>query len=672
MVVTFLLLGALCILPLSLTYSKCSAREHVHMRDIPSKSHQKVASIRLNEITNITLNGNATLLINSSTLFLKGTIELWDNSNLTLINVKLFFVYFNLSNVKMSFQQFDYELPTVISMHGNSSLQILNSTVYFLSNSFAGIIYLNNSSSLCIKNSFIGNIIVFGASGSRIFISQTELNGITVVGPSHVSVINSNIGMFNFSGNYSNSTVNLVATYIGGVSLFCARGVLIFRNITVGRLEDIYDSDLFIDGNFTVLKQQNETFWNNSIVKRSYTVLALLNQTILDNVSSYVVNKLTGDTVFNVEVNNGKGRFNLTFSGENFTVNNLLLVMDSNISRKIFDLTFFTKSPLSFDEVDYSPPLINIARIKNGFSHSKTHTTCKELYQKFYVANNTAVYVEWNSNESNFRCRIFLDNKLLTDRVLDNYTFLGLNDGSHLIKIIAEDSCGNSMIFNFILVVDLSPPTILNVFTYPENLTPFSNVRIFVNVSDNYPFLPKAVLSYRESGNMWCNESGTLALFDHNCFVYFFILPKFPHNTTIDFIVKIMDSAGNLAVSKIYSRKVIDPNFEKYIALKKIIETLLQNAKFISPKARKLCQIAEGYYEAAIDKAEEGDFSSAVKYLMEAEKLIRKAYRVEGSFHKELKFALKFLLPILLAVHLLGVFVVIKIKGIRAKITRRY
>jgi len=57
---------------------------------------------------------------------------------------------------------------------------------------------------------------------------------------------------------------------------------------------------------------------------------------------------------------------------------------------------------------------------------------------------------------------------------------------------------------------------------------------------------------------------------------------------------------------------------------------------------------------------------------MEAEKLIRKAYRVEGSFHKELKFALKFLLPILLAVHLLGVFVVIKIKGIRAKITRRY
>ena len=672
LVVTFLLLVDLCILPLPSIYSKCYTMNHAHTGNIPSKNHQKVTSIYLNETSNIILNGNATLLINSSTLFLKGTIELWDNSSLILINVKLFFVYFNLSSVKMGFQQFDYELPTVISMHGNSSLQILNSTIYFLSNSFAGIIYLSNSSSLCIKNSFIGNIIVFGASGSRIFISQTELTGIAVVGPSHVSVINSNIGMFNFSGNYGNSAVNLFATYIGSVSLFCTHGVLIFRNITIGRLENIYDSDLFIDGNFTVLEQQNETFWSNSIVKRSYTVLALLNQTILDNVSSYVVNKLTGDTVFNVEVNNGRGMFNLTFSDGNFTVSNLLLVIDSNLSKRVFNLTFFTKTPLSFDEIDYSPPLINVLYIRSSSNRSKIYIACKNIYQNFYVTNSSTVYVQWNSSELNLRCLVFLDNKLLTDQTLNNYTFLDLNESPHLIRITAEDSCGNSMIFIFVLVVDLSPPKILNVFTSPENLTPFSNVRIFVNVSDNYPFLLKAVLFYRESGNIWYNESGTLAFFDHNCFVYFFMLPKFPHNTTIDFVVKIMDSADNLAVSRIYSCKVIDPNFGKYIALKKVVEALLQNAKFMSPKARKLCQIAERYYEAAIDKAEEGDFSAAVKYLMEAEKLIRRAYKVEDSFHKELKFALKFVLPTLLAIHLLGVFVFIKIKKIKEKITHRY
>ena len=68
------------------------------------------------------------------------------------------------------------------------------------------------------------------------------------------------------------------------------------------------------------------------------------------------------------------------------------------------------------------------------------------------------------------------------------------------------------------------------------------------------------------------------------------------------------------------------------------------------------------YYEAAKREAKKGNFSLALDYLFEAKKLILKACKIEENFHKELSFAIKFMLPTILVIHVTGIIIFIKIK----------
>lgn len=599
----------------------------------------------------LVLRNEDSLVIDNYTLFLSGTIELWGNSSLTLVNAKVFIVPQNLDTRKMLFSLSINQSAFTIFARENSTLRIINSTIYYLSNFSSGLIYLSDFSTFYVENSFIENLLTLCRSNSRIFISRTELNSIIVSEAPYVNITGSKIGMFNLSTTWNNLTVNLNTAYIENMSLSWANGTLSFQNSTVNQIGYVCNVNLFVNGNFTVVDHYG-TSWINSEIKRSYTVLTLFNQTFLSNASVYLVNKSSGVKIFNITINSGKGTFNLTFSDKNFTASNLMLKIVSQELEKTFDVTFYTKTPLSLEELDYVPPILNLVYVKKFLNNFKTAIYCTELYPKLYLTNSTNVYVEWCSNESNVNFFVFINGKLLSKGSLKNYTFSHLEAKSFFVKIVAQDSYGNNMMFNFILVVDLIAPKILDVFTFPDPPSSSSKVGIFLNVSDNYPFPLRTTLYYTRGNTSWYNRSGELILFVNcTCFVYRFVLPKFPHNITLTFYVKVVDGAGNLVKSKGYSCVVVDPYFEEYVSLKEIVNFLMQNAKFVSPKARKLYQMAMEYYYNAERAAKEENFSLAVNYLKEAKKLLEKAYSAEDAFHRELKFTMRYVLPILLLLH---------------------
>jgi len=667
LVITLLTLNFCAISPLLIHFT---LTEHgVYVTESFARHSQNINKYNLDDEIirreKLILRNEDSLVIDNYTLFLSGTVELWGNSSLTLVNAKVFIVPQNLGTRKTLFSLPINQSTFAIFVRDNSTLRIINSTIYYLSNFSSGLIYLSDFSTFYVENSFIGNLLTLCRSNSRIFISRTELNSIIVSEAPYVNITGSKIGMFNLSATWNNLTVNLNTTYIEDMNLFWTNGTLSFQNSTVNQIGYVCNVNLFVNGNFTVVDHYR-TSWINSTIKRSYTVLTLFNQTFLSNVSAYLVNKSSGAKIFNITINGGRGKFNLTFSDRNFTTSNLILKIVSQELEKTFDVTFYTKTPLSLEELDYVPPLLNLVCVKKFLNNFETSIYCTELYPKLYLTNSTNVYAEWNSNELNVDFFVFINGKLLAKGSLKNYTFTYLEAKPFLVRIVAQDSYGNSMMFNFILVVDLSAPAILDVFTLPNPPSSSSKVGIFLNVSDNYPFPLRTTLYYTKENTSWYNRSGELVLFINcTCFVYRFVLPKFPHNTTLTFYVKVLDGAGNLVKSKSYSRVVMDPYFEEYISLREIVIFLMQNAEFVSPKARKLYQMAVEYYYSAERVAKEGNFSLAVNYLKEAKKLLERAYRAEEAFHRELKFTMKYVLPILLVLH---AFVLIFLVRKRVKI----
>jgi len=609
----------------------------------------------------LVLNNEQEVIITNKTIFLENSIELYENSTLTLIGVKLFFINFKTNRMEKAFRQvFNKEHVIAIIINGSSCLNIINSTVYFLDENRTGLIYLSDSSTLKAEKSFFGNLVVLSVSKSKLSFYEVEVEGLIAMQVAKINILNSNINLLNLSGTFDTSFASFKDTYIGSLNFLSVEGTLDLQNITIGRIMFINDTNLFVRGNF-VLLNFSKVSWKNSLIKRNYNVLAIFNKSRPEKFYVYVTDRQTNETILNINVTGVDYHFNLTFYDVNVTETNLMLKIVTNSTEKFFNLTFFVKTPISLEEIDYTPPLLSYFCVKKVLDNFKILAACVKFFEKIYMLNSTNAYIEWNSTEKEVSYLIFLDWRLLRKNSSNSYFFYELDDKPYLVEIMAKDSYGNRIPFYFILIIDLIAPRILDVFTVPDPPEPFSNIKIFVNTCDNYPISLKVTLFYKK-GNQWLNESGIYVLFDNNCFVYSFILPKFPHNTTLNFFIEVLDGAGNHALSKNYSCTVIDPYFEAYLTLKDSVESLLQSAKFISPKARRLYQMAIEYYEAAKREAKKGNFSLALDYLFEAKKLILKAYKIEENFHKELNFTIKFMLPTILVIHITGIIIFIKIK----------
>ncbi|MHA1665014.1 MAG: hypothetical protein ACTSVW_04200, partial [Candidatus Njordarchaeales archaeon] len=196
----------------------------------------------------LVLGNEDSLVIDNYTLFLSGTVELWGNSSLTLVNAKVFIVPQSLGTRKMLFSLSINQSTFVIFVRDNSTLRIVNSTIYYLSNFSSGLIYLSDFSTFYVENSFIGNLLALCRSNSKIFILRTELDGMIICEAPYVNIADSKIGTFNLSATWNNLTVNLSKTSVEDVNLLWANGTLSFQNSTVNHIGYVYNVNLFVNG----------------------------------------------------------------------------------------------------------------------------------------------------------------------------------------------------------------------------------------------------------------------------------------------------------------------------------------------------------------------------------------------------------------------------------------
>jgi len=126
-------------------------------------------------------------------------------------------------------------------------------------------------------------------------------------------------------------------------------------------------------------------------------------------------------------------------------------------------------------------------------------------------------------------------------------------DGSHNLTVVAYDNAGNIKSTSVAFYVDNTPPTISMVYC-PDEVEEGKDVVVNATVIDVTSGVSEVILSYSvDGGETWTNV--TMNLKEEN--IYEAVIPGQPANITVKFRIIVSDSAGNIAVSQIYSYEVV-------------------------------------------------------------------------------------------------------------------
>jgi len=134
-------------------------------------------------------------------------------------------------------------------------------------------------------------------------------------------------------------------------------------------------------------------------------------------------------------------------------------------------------------------------------------------------------------------------------------------------RICADDTNGNwfaSSTYSY-TVSDMFPPEIVGVNWTPEEPTPNDTVRVVANVSEptDASGVSKVLFSFRDCFGQWWNTTMT---YDEASSLWSVIIPRQPHNTTVQFYVAAYDNGGNMAIRENNVYTVL-PEFSSTIIL---------------------------------------------------------------------------------------------------------
>ncbi len=165
--------------------------------------------------------------------------------------------------------------------------------------------------------------------------------------------------------------------------------------------------------------------------------------------------------------------------------------------------------------------------------------------------NVTDITFEWNGTD-NFgmnHYEIRIDGGAWIDVDLQNeYTFAGLDEGIHTVDLKAIDLAGNQFTTSLTVIVDLTPPVLIDIF--PENDSYVqSKVVISWNFSDNYEL---DCYKIRLDGGAWIMTTSTSHVYEY--------LTEGEHSVYI----RAYDKAGNV---KLITLRIIADTTDPYIEI---------------------------------------------------------------------------------------------------------
>ena len=136
-------------------------------------------------------------------------------------------------------------------------------------------------------------------------------------------------------------------------------------------------------------------------------------------------------------------------------------------------------------------------------------------------------------------------------------------EGKQLLVVVVKDKAGNYQCVVLEYYVDNTPPSISAV-EYPSEVKGGEAAKINVTVSDAKSGVSKVILSYSvDGGKTWTNITATAKGGD----TYEATIPGQSKGKTVQFKIIAFDIAGNVAVSPIYSYKVVSGGLAPGISL---------------------------------------------------------------------------------------------------------
>jgi len=138
-----------------------------------------------------------------------------------------------------------------------------------------------------------------------------------------------------------------------------------------------------------------------------------------------------------------------------------------------------------------------------------------------------------------------------------------INDGSHIIKVVAYDLAGNTESQEITVIFDNNPPVISDI-EYDTNPTSETDVDVHVRVTDSGSGVKKVILSYtNNNGGTWYNI--TMQKTDSD--IYYTKIPRQTPGTKVIFKIITIDNAGNIAVSNEYTYTIRQSNLLLYASI---------------------------------------------------------------------------------------------------------
>jgi hypothetical protein len=134
-------------------------------------------------------------------------------------------------------------------------------------------------------------------------------------------------------------------------------------------------------------------------------------------------------------------------------------------------------------------------------------------------------------------------------------------------RIYANDTDGNWYISSTCsyTVSDMFPPEIVEVNWTPEEPTTNDTVKIAANITEpaDASGVGRVLFSFRDCFGQWWNTTMT---YDEAGGLWNVMIPRQPHDTTVQFYVAAYDNAGNMAISENNGYAVL-PEFSSTIIL---------------------------------------------------------------------------------------------------------